>query len=454
MQYPLISEYVQAITDAENNLDQLNSLRPVMDDHGEPYHSSGAFAVVFKMKDENTGKCYALKCFTEEQVDRCESYSMIAEELVDVNSPYVIHVKYLEKEIFVDSNCTDETEFPVLLMDWVEGDTMEAYVAQNYTDEFKMKKLYHQFCMLASWLTTQPFAHGDIKPDNLIVKPDGYLTLVDYDGMYVPAMRGMTSPTLGTKDFTHPLRNVSDFDKSIDDFAVSCIALSLKAIALEPTLLDKYGAPDRLLFSYNDYIMPSESLVFKALCDYLFDQELCQLYGNFMIALSSKSMRFSRDKDEEYVGPKNEDEEKSGFGMLKKVDGSIYAGEWKLDMRSGIGIETTISREAYAGQWRSGVRSGVGIKLFEDGSIYAGQWKNGKRHGLGTIYLPNGLKYTTEFQYDRIEDSPAVWTLKDNTIVYGNVSPQGPTGKCLHLLPDGKASEKEWINGQIQNLNE
>ena len=55
MQYPLISEYVRAIQDASNNLDELGHLEPVLDDHGEPYRSSGAFAVVFKMKDEQTG---------------------------------------------------------------------------------------------------------------------------------------------------------------------------------------------------------------------------------------------------------------------------------------------------------------------------------------------------------------------------------------------------------------
>ena len=65
MQYPLISEYVRAIQDASSNLDKLAHLVPVLDDHGEPYRSSGAFAVVFKMEDEQTGKCYALKCFTE-----------------------------------------------------------------------------------------------------------------------------------------------------------------------------------------------------------------------------------------------------------------------------------------------------------------------------------------------------------------------------------------------------
>lgn len=252
MLYPLISEYVRAIQDASNNLDKLAHLVPVLDDHGEPYRSSGAFAVVFKMKDEQTGKCYALKCFTEEQEGRAEAYRQIADELEFVDSSYITSVKYLDKEIFVDSSC-EEDEFPVLLMDWIDGETMENYIAENYQDNYAMAMLCYRFCKMAAWLRSQPFAHGDIKPDNIMVRPDGSLTLVDYDGMFVPAMKGQKSPTIGTKDFSHPLRTVDDFDETIDDFALASIALSLKAISLKPSLLDEYGAADRLLFSVNDY---------------------------------------------------------------------------------------------------------------------------------------------------------------------------------------------------------
>ena len=252
MQYPLISEYVRAIQDASNNLDKLAHLVPVLDDHGEPYRSSGAFAVVFKMKDEQTGKCYALKCFTEEQEGRAEAYRQIADELEFVDSSYITSVKYLDKEIFVDSSC-EKDEFPVLLMDWIDGETMETYIAENYQNGYAMAMLCYRFCKMAAWLRSQPFAHGDIKPDNIMVRPDGNLTLVDYDGMFVPAMKGQKSPTIGTKDFSHPLRTVDDFDETIDDSALASIALSLKAISLKPSLLDEYGAADRLLFSVNDY---------------------------------------------------------------------------------------------------------------------------------------------------------------------------------------------------------
>ena len=289
MQYPLISEYVRAIQDASNNLDELAHLVPVLDDHGEPYRSSGAFAVVFKMKDEQTGKCYALKCFTEEQEGRAEAYRQIADELEFVDSSYITSVKYLDKEIFVDSSC-EEDEFPVLLMDWIDGETMETYIAENYQDNYAMAMLCYRFCKMAAWLRSQPFAHGDIKPDNIMVRPDGNLTLVDYDGMFVPAMKGQKSPTIGTKDFSHPLRTVDDFDETIDDFALASIALSLKAISMNSKLLDTYGASDRLLFSESDYRNPSSSKAISALQDLMCDKDFCTLYSLFMLALARKEL--------------------------------------------------------------------------------------------------------------------------------------------------------------------
>ena len=289
MQYPLISEYVKAIQDAGDNLDKLSYLTPVQDDHGEPYRSSGAFAVVFKMQDKSTGKYYALKCFTEEQEGRADAYRQIADELDLLDSPYITSVKYMEKELFVDSQC-EEDEFPVLLMDWVDGETMEAYIAANYHNQSDMSMLCYRFGKMAAWLRSQSFAHGDVKPDNIIIRPDGSLSLVDYDGMFVPTMKGCKSPTIGTKNFCHPLRTMDDFDETIDDFSLASIALSLKAISMNSTLLDTYGASDRLLFSENDYRNPSNSKVISALQGLMCDKDFCILYSLFMLALARKEL--------------------------------------------------------------------------------------------------------------------------------------------------------------------
>ena len=334
MQYPLISEYLAAIREANDNLDTLSHLEPVLDKNGEPYRSSGAFAVVFKMKDEQMGKCYALKCFTEEQDGRAEAYRQIAEELEFVDSPYITSVKYMEKELFVDSNCEDE-EFPVLLMDWIEGETMETYIAANYTDTHAMSMLCYRFCKMAAWLRLQSFAHGDIKPDNIMVRPDGTLTLVDYDGMFVPAMKGQKSPTIGTKDFSHPLRTIYDFDETIDDFALASIALSLKAISLNPSLLQTYGASDRLLFSAADYIDLSKSNTFTALQGLLADEEARTLISMFLLASAKKDLSMcsfrlfglQKPKEEEVWSTEVTDEDLKN--AVEDEFGVKYSKDWK-----------------------------------------------------------------------------------------------------------------------------
>ena len=376
MQYPLISEYLAAIRDAHDNLDKLSHLVPVLDNYGDPYRSSGAFAVVFKMKDEQTGKCYALKCFTEEQDGRAEAYRQIAEELEFVDSPYITYVKYLEKELFVDSNCEDD-EFPVLLMDWIEGETMETYIADHYMDNYAMSMLCYRFCKMAAWLCSQPFAHGDIKPDNIMVRSDGTLTLVDYDGMFVPAMKGQTSPTIGTKDFSHPLRTIDDFDETIDDFSLASIALSLKAISLNPSLLDEYGASDRLLFSAADYLDLSKSKTMTALQGLLADEEIKTLLSMFLLASAKKNLSmcpfrlFGLQKSKEEEVWSTEVTEEDLENAVEDEFGVKYSKDWKRLLKAPQSLSGKYS-----------IRKGV--KVIGNGAFYLCD-------SLTNINIPNSV---------------------------------------------------------------
>ena len=257
MNYPLISEYVEAIKSAEDNFDELSYLRPVLNDDGMPIMSVGGFSVVFKMKDKRDGKFYAIKCFTKGQNGQAENYRLIEEELRDVKSPYLVSFRYMDRELYVDSKQTDETEFPVLLMEWVEGKTLDIYLRENLDNKYDLEILFNQFNILAQWLILQPFAHGDLKPDNIMIRDiRDYcsIALIDYDGMYVPSMKGQKARELGSPDFRHPQRTEDDFDSHIDDFSIVSILLSLKSLSINLQLLEEFGASDRLLLSKNDYL--------------------------------------------------------------------------------------------------------------------------------------------------------------------------------------------------------
>ena len=290
MNYPLISEYIEAIKHSEDNFNVLSTLRPVYDKAGEIVMSSGNFAVVFKMKDESSGKLYAVKCFLKEQEGRDIAYQQITDELEYVSSNYLCSIKYLQKELFVDSTVSSDTEFPVLLMDWVEGVTLDKYVHQHISDKYVLQLITYQFCKMAAWLMSQPFAHGDLKPDNILVTEDGTLVLVDYDGMYVPAMQGQKARELGSPDYRHPLRTEDCFNEHIDDFPLALIGMSLKAIALDTSLLQNNAKTDSLLFSESDFHNIGECLMMKSLCSLLNDAEFSKLYALFLLAHSQQEL--------------------------------------------------------------------------------------------------------------------------------------------------------------------
>ena len=284
MNYPLLSEYCSAVKQAADNFDQLQHLRPVLDAQGSLIMSSGNFAVVFKMHDDQAGKDVAVKCFLKEQEGRAESYRLISQELSFTSSNFLTPIRYLEKELFVASNSTDEEEFPVVLMDWIEGETLDRYVVSHLNDTHALQMLSFQFSRLASWLMSQPFAHGDLKPDNILVRTDGSLALVDYDGMFVPAMEGQQARELGSPDFRHPLRTAGLFNDHIDDFALTVILLSLKVLSIRPSLWNDYAAADRLLFSAADYRDLGSCALLKVLPELFTDAELTRIYGLFLLA--------------------------------------------------------------------------------------------------------------------------------------------------------------------------
>lgn len=254
MNYPLISEYVEAIKAAEDNFKMLTNLRPVLGEDGQPVMSIGNYSVVFKMEDEERGDYYAVKCFIKEQEGRSKAYKQITNEFQNVFSNYVIKFRYYEKELFVATKVSNENEFPVVLMEWIEARTLCSYLHDNCDHRYLLEKICFDFSILSYWLLHQPFAHGDLKSDNILVKNDGSIVLVDYDGMYVPAMRGQKARELGSPDYQHPQRKESDFDAHIDDFPLLLILMSLKAISIKPELVRKYSSNGTLLFSKEDFV--------------------------------------------------------------------------------------------------------------------------------------------------------------------------------------------------------
>lgn len=292
MPYPLISEYIEAIRNAEDNFDKLAHLRPIYDNLGNPVMSCGNFAVVFKMSDSSNGKLYAVKCFTREQPGREQCYSLISETLSNLSSQYMLHAEYYENELFVDSNNTTHEEFPVLLMDWVEGQTLDAFISNNLHNDYNLSLLAYNFCQAGAWLMLQPFSHGDLKPDNILIREDMSLVFVDYDGMFVSEMKGQPAREIGSPNYRHPLRIQETFNEHIDDFAILSIALSLKSISIKPDLYTKFHSQDILLLGQDDFRNIGNSPAIHEIVKLCNDTEVSKLFGSFMIAFANEGYQW------------------------------------------------------------------------------------------------------------------------------------------------------------------
>ena len=247
--YPLISDYKIAIEMSESFATR-TALVPYKE-HGALCFATGGPAVVFKMQDSVTNNYYALKCFVKHQKNREHNFFHIDTYIRSLgDNPYFVTYDYLPEELWVK-----DADFPVLIMPWIEGKTMSLLISELCAAEdlYSLSQLACKFDKMALWLLSQDMAHGDLKPDNIIVTPSGDLKLIDYDGMYVPSLAGSSSLELGTAEYRHPKRSSRDFNALLDDFPILVLSLSLHALSIKPSLYNPSKGADTLLIRSEDY---------------------------------------------------------------------------------------------------------------------------------------------------------------------------------------------------------
>lgn len=254
MRFPTALQYAESLSNHASLLRTLGSLEPTIAQDGELQFSSGNFGCVFQVRYAESSK--ALKCFTREQRGRLVAYRLIAEHLTNSSSPYIIDYSFLEQEILVFDQWGDSSYYPTLLMEWVDGQTLTLLIDKlaSHDDRDALKELSAKFDAMALWLLEQPFAHGDLKPDNIMVRNNGQMVLIDYDGVFTPEMSGERARENGTPGFQHPLRSADRFDKHIDDYSIALISITLRAIAADPTIWRENHGGDGIILQPSQII--------------------------------------------------------------------------------------------------------------------------------------------------------------------------------------------------------
>lgn len=230
----------------------------VRDALGLPKPISGSFATVYQV--EHVGRRYAVRCFLRHVPDIAQRYAAISAYLAQVSLPQTVEFHFLQQGIRLRGQW-----FPILKMDWLEGERLDVYVARNLNDPNALLELTRRFIEFAYALRQAGIAHGDLQHGNLLVV-NNQLRLLDYDGMFVPALKGRSSNEVGQPNYQHPIRSAHDYGPHLDNFSVWVIALSLLGLALEPSLRANFtGGGEALLLERSDFTNPSTSKTLTAL---------------------------------------------------------------------------------------------------------------------------------------------------------------------------------------------
>ena len=279
MTWPTPQDYNEAVQNPRTSFRdaQLRDASPELTILGLPRPVTGNFASVYRMT-ANSGPL-AVRCFFREFADIQQRYSAISAHLASSKLPYTVGFTYLHDGIAVKRTC-----YPILKMDWVDGQLLDEYIRDHYSDSNLMRELGSSCIRLASAMRTKSVAHGDLQHGNMIVR-NGAIRLVDYDGMFVPALAGKTSHELGHPNYQHPGRSASFFDARLDNFSLWAIYLSVAALAIDPNLWTELGAGDeRLLVGQSDFANPTTSPAFRTLLNHRFGEirELAHTVRSFL----------------------------------------------------------------------------------------------------------------------------------------------------------------------------
>jgi hypothetical protein len=206
------------------------------------------------------GRRYAVKCFTEQIQNLSERYDAISGRLASIRQPWKIAFEFIPEGILVDGN-----DYPVLKMDWVQGSTLEHYIAAHLGNRSELTRLQQRFQAVVRDLADAGIAHGDLQHGNILVLPSGELRLVDYDGMFVPGVHHLGSIERGHANFQSPFR-ATQYGPHVDRFSAWVIDLSLRALVIDPSLWQAaQGGDDALLFTESDYADPRASEILQLL---------------------------------------------------------------------------------------------------------------------------------------------------------------------------------------------
>src|SRR5215203_5778960 len=250
-----------------------------MNDAGRPVRAVGRDAVIYELRTP-TGRILVLRCFLRSDARRdralAQRYEALRgdprlEHLRGASGALPRDIQWIAEGVAVAGSDPRQATAPLMAMERVPGRTLIQTV-----DRLCREGQVEPLALLADvWLATAmaledaAFVHGDLAPDNLMVRPDGSIALVDLDTAMWPSFMGTPAPAASNSAYAHPSGAPLNPGRR-DRFPALILWASLRILAGHPGLRERWG--DRadkdgaaLLWSRDDLRHPTRSALFAAL---------------------------------------------------------------------------------------------------------------------------------------------------------------------------------------------
>src|SRR5437763_7843367 len=257
--WPDLTEYHEALQYPERSLGDpgLQKAQIEKDRFGMPKPATGGNAVVYKATQSQN--VWAVRCFLRPISDHAERYAAISKHLQKNRAAHCTKFFYLADGLRIKGGT-----FPIVKMAWVQGPNLDRFVEGVLDKPRELAALREKFRALVRDIEVGKFAHGDLQHGNILVRGRDLL-LIDYDGMWVPALIGRQATEIGHRAYQHPKRGMTDYGPYLDRFSALVIYLSLLALEVDRKLWDQYNTGDNLLFVREDFNEAGKSPIWSDL---------------------------------------------------------------------------------------------------------------------------------------------------------------------------------------------
>jgi hypothetical protein len=287
MSWPRSSDYSEAIEhplrcfhDAE-----LRRGQAAADGTNSPVVCKGSCADVYDIRCPGDRNRWAVKCYLREVPGLQSHYLGLRAHLARLDLPWLVESQYVHQGIMVRGRW-----FPIVKLRWIDGVPLNDFVRDYADDPAVLGQLAQLWLGLGRDLRRAAVAHGNLQHDHIRVCRAGLdgalsLRLLDYDGMFVPALAGNTPEEAGHVNYEHPQRIwQKSYDAEMDRFAELVIYTALQALSAGGRALwQRYDIGCNLLFREGDFQEPATSAVFHELWR-MNDEPTRALAGHLILA--------------------------------------------------------------------------------------------------------------------------------------------------------------------------